>query len=641
MLDMDTLNWEDPLAHRMKMERNLNFATLPNDEDDFGFSRKKTARDPMSHRIIEKRRRDRMNNCLADLSRLVPTNYLKKGRGRIEKTEIIEMAIKHLKHLQAHPCKDPGSCEVAKATDQDHRRQFRQGYQECMSETMKFMMEVEGSWMVDGVGIRLVNHLQKHYDKISGGGLCYTQALNLMSSATEDSKSQVMEVDNHSSNGSCFHASESNHSSAGQPAPTPSYFDSSDSNHPSSKVTSQLREMLQNPGVPVKDRCLQQHVPATSPQPHNATISLSSEFHGSVDEDSATLHRLHNATSPPQRHNAMSPQGHGATTAVPSGDEFHRSVDEDSATSHRRHNAMSPQGHGATSPPPLSAVSPNSSEFHRNAVEDSNCYKFKNTIKHRFNADLRHHHTSSPTDSHVSFDRMSLPEEDTKADGAAAIVPPPPPPPALLQCGNSHPHRAFSPYQAPVAELTVKIPDRTGSDGYAHQHHWDSQHETASSCGSNPSPPPARSSGSSSGYSTNGDNHHLPIKGGLKVSPLSPYSPPSPPGGAVPVFALHPKGAFYIPLTLESSLLVPYMVGVDDSNPVLHPISICVNLGAHSVKVEKLTDSGAPGHHQYGAARTPAVSSSFLMDKFHDRLHLYSERYYPCPASPPKNGGCV
>jgi hypothetical protein len=45
-----------------------------------------------------------MNNCLADLSRLIPTDYLKKGRGRIEKTEIIEMAIKHMKHLQAHSC---------------------------------------------------------------------------------------------------------------------------------------------------------------------------------------------------------------------------------------------------------------------------------------------------------------------------------------------------------------------------------------------------------------------------------------------------------------------------------------------------------------------------------------------------------
>lgn len=65
--------------------------------------------DPMSHRIIEKRRRDRMNNCLADLSRLIPADYLKKGRGRIEKTEIIEMAIKHMKHLQGHACRQLGN----------------------------------------------------------------------------------------------------------------------------------------------------------------------------------------------------------------------------------------------------------------------------------------------------------------------------------------------------------------------------------------------------------------------------------------------------------------------------------------------------------------------------------------------------
>ncbi|KAK9712224.1 Laminin N-terminal (Domain VI) [Popillia japonica] len=49
--------------------------------------------DPLSHRIIEKRRRDRMNNCLADLSRLIPAEYLKKGRGRVEKTEIIEIDV--------------------------------------------------------------------------------------------------------------------------------------------------------------------------------------------------------------------------------------------------------------------------------------------------------------------------------------------------------------------------------------------------------------------------------------------------------------------------------------------------------------------------------------------------------------------
>lgn len=67
----------------------------------------------MSHRIIEKRRRDRMNNCLADLSRLIPAEYLKKGRGRVEKTEIIEMAIKHMQYLQsrANLAAGIGKCE--------------------------------------------------------------------------------------------------------------------------------------------------------------------------------------------------------------------------------------------------------------------------------------------------------------------------------------------------------------------------------------------------------------------------------------------------------------------------------------------------------------------------------------------------
>ena len=50
-----------------------------------------------------------MNNCLADLSRLLPAAYMKKGRGRIEKTEIIEMTIRHMKHLQIHACKDIGT----------------------------------------------------------------------------------------------------------------------------------------------------------------------------------------------------------------------------------------------------------------------------------------------------------------------------------------------------------------------------------------------------------------------------------------------------------------------------------------------------------------------------------------------------
>ncbi|KAK9890875.1 hypothetical protein WA026_012220 [Henosepilachna vigintioctopunctata] len=160
------VNYEgcNDVASQLKEERNmfpccdsnLNFSTATCSEDDseFGSYKKiKSARqDPMSHRIIEKRRRDRMNNCLADLSRLIPAEYLKKGRGRIEKTEIIEMAIKHMKFLQQ---------------DNDPTEQYRLGYKECMSETMRFMVEVEGHFSHEAVCVRLLNHLQKHCDSLS------------------------------------------------------------------------------------------------------------------------------------------------------------------------------------------------------------------------------------------------------------------------------------------------------------------------------------------------------------------------------------------------------------------------------------------------------------------------------------------
>lgn len=428
--------------------------------------------------------------------------------------------------------------------------------------------------------------------------------------ASEESKTTVhMDVDNHSS--SCF-ATESNSNGGIHPEHNNhpiSYYDSnrnpeappelkheaetnghhvtsSIENSPS-KVTSQLREMLQNPGVP-KDssRC------------------------NSVNVNSA-------AAAPPP----SPPHSQSMPIVVP---------------------------------PQMSSEVPKS--------EDS-FYKFKNNIKHRFNADLRHH-TSSPTDSHLS-DRMSLPDEDNSNKLQVSDSPPLRPchpvgsveerlnhnggPPVLLCNTNSH---AFSPYQPPhaVSELSVKIPERTAppdsstfSSSYGNQH-WDSHAETASSCGSNPSPPPntARSSGSSSGYSTNGENNSGSTKIKRPHSPaLSPYSrtpdrlsnrSPSPLQPGVPIFALHPKGTFYIPLTIEASILIPYMVGVDDLAPVLHPISICVNLSSNSVKVEKLSN---------GTSIQYRPQSSFLMDKFHDKF-VYAERqmYYPCPNSPAKNG-CV
>lgn len=50
-----------------------------------------------SHRVIEKRRRDRINNSLMQLSKLVPIEkYNKKNSGKLEKAEILEVTVHYL-----------------------------------------------------------------------------------------------------------------------------------------------------------------------------------------------------------------------------------------------------------------------------------------------------------------------------------------------------------------------------------------------------------------------------------------------------------------------------------------------------------------------------------------------------------------
>ncbi|XP_049865753.1 transcription factor cwo isoform X3 [Pectinophora gossypiella] len=141
----------------------LNFAAPSEDEAEYppGAYLKKgkvSRQDPMSHRIIEKRRRDRMNNCLADLSRLIPPEYLKKGRGRVEKTEIIEMAIRHLKYLQ----------ERANAAERQGD-EFRAGYQEAAAEAVRYLIEVQGYGPGDGLCVQLAAQLHRHCENISKG----------------------------------------------------------------------------------------------------------------------------------------------------------------------------------------------------------------------------------------------------------------------------------------------------------------------------------------------------------------------------------------------------------------------------------------------------------------------------------------
>lgn len=76
-----------------------------------------------------------------------------------------------------------------------------------------------------------------------------------------------------------------------------------------------------------------------------------------------------------------------------------------------------------------------------------------------------------------------------------------------------------------------------------------------------------------------------------RVKSCSPVSngagldkPPSSSAHGVPIFALHDAGSFYVPLTVEASMIRPHLSFIPDNGPdtVLHPVTISVNFNHSS-----------------------------------------------------------
>ncbi|XP_056154837.1 hairy/enhancer-of-split related with YRPW motif-like protein [Lampris incognitus] len=104
--------------------------------------------------IIEKRRRDRINHSLSELRRLVPSAFEKQGSSKLEKAEILQMTVDHLKLLHAMGGK--GYFD-ARALAVDYRTL---GFRECVGEVVRYLNSLEGGAdSPDPIGARLVSHL--------------------------------------------------------------------------------------------------------------------------------------------------------------------------------------------------------------------------------------------------------------------------------------------------------------------------------------------------------------------------------------------------------------------------------------------------------------------------------------------------
>ncbi|KAB1257647.1 Hairy and enhancer of split-related protein HELT [Camelus dromedarius] len=156
---------------------------------------KERKRTPVSHKVIEKRRRDRINRCLNELGKTVPMALAKQihssaqfagplgikpctqpagvgwpslGRykepflllqssGKLEKAEILEMTVQYLRAL--HSADFPRGREKAELLA-EFANYFHYGYHECMKNLVHYLTTVERMETKDTKYARILAFLQ-------------------------------------------------------------------------------------------------------------------------------------------------------------------------------------------------------------------------------------------------------------------------------------------------------------------------------------------------------------------------------------------------------------------------------------------------------------------------------------------------
>uniref|UniRef100_A0A8C4X3T2 Hairy and enhancer of split-related protein HELT n=1 Tax=Erpetoichthys calabaricus TaxID=27687 RepID=A0A8C4X3T2_ERPCA len=116
--------------------------------------RKKT---PVSHKVIEKRRRDRINRCLNELGKTVPMALAKQSSGKLEKAEILEMTVQYLRAL--HSSDFPRGRDKGELLA-EFANYFHYGYHECMKNLVHYLTTVERMETKDTKYARILAFLQ-------------------------------------------------------------------------------------------------------------------------------------------------------------------------------------------------------------------------------------------------------------------------------------------------------------------------------------------------------------------------------------------------------------------------------------------------------------------------------------------------
>uniref|UniRef100_A0A8C4U6Y2 HES6 protein n=1 Tax=Falco tinnunculus TaxID=100819 RepID=A0A8C4U6Y2_FALTI len=112
--------------------------------------------------LIERKRRERINNCLDQLKETV-VGAFHLDQSKLEKADILEMTVKHLQNIQSSKLMADSKVGL------EAQQRYSTGYIQCMHEVHNLLLTCE--WVDKTLGARLLNHLLKSLPR-SGEDTC-------------------------------------------------------------------------------------------------------------------------------------------------------------------------------------------------------------------------------------------------------------------------------------------------------------------------------------------------------------------------------------------------------------------------------------------------------------------------------------
>ncbi|KAM7002958.1 class E basic helix-loop-helix protein 41 [Tautogolabrus adspersus] len=122
----------------------------------------------LPHRLIEKKRRDRINECIGQLKDLLPEHLKLSTLGHLEKAVVLELTLKHLNALTAVTEQQHQKIIALQNGDRSIKSSihadldaFHSGFQTCAKEVLQYLSQFENWTTREQRCAQLIGHLHK------------------------------------------------------------------------------------------------------------------------------------------------------------------------------------------------------------------------------------------------------------------------------------------------------------------------------------------------------------------------------------------------------------------------------------------------------------------------------------------------